>query len=249
MPRPGTLAVAAFAALAVAAPMPARASAAERLRPANAPGPLGSELLSDERTLSRWAHPYQRAIIRKRPAADAARVTRLRHRTEDGLSEVYLVLRSRVDADGMTWLQLRVPMRPNGTTGWVPRDAMSGLEVVRTHLIVNRRSLRATLHDRGRRVWSARVGVGKAGTPTPPGKFWIRERLRGDGKVYGTWALGTGAYSVLSDWPGGGVIGIHGTNQPGLIPGRPSSGCIRLRNRKINQLVRLAPIGTPVEIS
>jgi lipoprotein-anchoring transpeptidase ErfK/SrfK len=67
---------------------------------------------------------------------------------------------------------------------------------------------------------------------TPAGRFYIRERLRKrrDSPIYGPWAFGTSAYSALSDWPGGGVVGIHGTNQPGLIPGRPSHGCIRVRN-------------------
>jgi lipoprotein-anchoring transpeptidase ErfK/SrfK len=61
-------------------------------------------------------------------------------------------------------------------------------------------------------------------------------------------AFGTSAYSVLSDWPGGGVVGIHGTNQPGLLPGRVSHGCIRVPNAKIARLARLMPIGTPVRI-
>ena len=68
------------------------------------------------------------------------------------------------------------------------------------------------------------------------------------GRIYGSWAFGTSAYSALSDWPGGGVIGIHGTNQPWLIPGRPSHGCIRRRNRAIVRLVGLMSIGTPVQI-
>lgn len=72
--------------------------------------------------------------------------------------------------------------------------------------------------------------------------------LKGDGKVYGTWAFGTSAYSSISDWPNGGVVGIHGTNQPQLVPGRPSHGCVRVRNAKINLLKRLMPIGTPIEI-
>jgi lipoprotein-anchoring transpeptidase ErfK/SrfK len=62
------------------------------------------------------------------------------------------------------------------------------------------------------------------------------------------WAFGTSAYSSLSDWPGGGVIGIHGTDQPELIPGRPSHGCIRIRNPAIVRLARRMPIGTPVRI-
>jgi lipoprotein-anchoring transpeptidase ErfK/SrfK len=94
------------------------------------------------------------------------------------------------------------------------------------------------------------VAVGKASTPTPRGSFWIRERLRGlgNGTSYGPWAFGTSAYSNLSDWPGGGVVGIHGTNRPNLIPGRPSHGCVRVRNDKVRQLARLMPIGTPVRV-
>jgi lipoprotein-anchoring transpeptidase ErfK/SrfK len=73
--------------------------------------------------------------------------------------------------------------------------------------------------------------------------------MRVDGStIYGPWAFGTSAYSVLSDWPGGGVVGIHGTDQPELIPGRPSHGCIRVPNRDIHRLARLMPIGTPVRI-
>ena len=75
--------------------------------------------------------------------------------------------------------------------------------------------------------------------------YWIRELIRGDFGAYGPWAFGTSAYSNLSDWPGGGVIGLHGTNQPQLIPGRPSHGCIRMPNAKVLKLRKLMPIGTP----
>ena len=93
------------------------------------------------------------------------------------------------------------------------------------------------------------MGVGKSCTPTPAGKFWIREKLKGFGTVYGPLAFGTSAYSdELTDWPGGGVVGIHGTNQPNLIPGRPSHGCVRLKNAAILKLNRLMPLGTPVLI-
>jgi lipoprotein-anchoring transpeptidase ErfK/SrfK len=66
---------------------------------------------------------------------------------------------------------------------------------------------------------------------------------------YGPIAYGTSAKSaVLTDWPGGGFVGIHGTNQPQLIPGRISHGCIRMRNRNILRLSRLMPVGTPLTI-
>lgn len=130
------------------------------------------------------------------------------------------------------------------------REAFGPFALVRTSLRVNRRTLRATLYRSGRKVWQSRIGVGAPSTPTPRGRFWIRTRLRNlaGSAIYGPWAFGTGAYSVLSEWPGGGVIGIHGTNQPELIPGRPSHGCIRVTNRNIRRLVRLMPIGTPVRI-
>jgi lipoprotein-anchoring transpeptidase ErfK/SrfK len=142
-------------------------------------------------------------------------------------------------------------MRPNGVTGWVPRAALGPLQVVTTRLVIDRRRLRATLTRAGRAIWSSPVGVGAPGTPTPAGHFYIRELLY-VGHVdpfYGPWAFGTSAYSAtLTDWPGGGVVGIHGTDRPELLPGRPSHGCVRLPDAAVSLLARLMPIGTPVLI-
>ena len=232
---------------------PAAASAADPppLREKGDHSPLGTERLSNERTLTRWAHTNLIGDIRARPTHDSRKVGRLRWDTEDRLPEVYVVLQSKLDGGERVWLQIRIPGRPNGRTGWVREEQLSNLKVVETHLTIDRRSLTATLRKRGKRIWSSRVGVGAPGTVTPKGRFWIRERLRnlGGNPVYGPWAFGTSAYSpTLTDWPGGGVVGIHGTNQPGLIPGRPSHGCVRLPNGKINRLARIMPIGTPVRI-
>ena len=106
------------------------------------------------------------------------------------------------------------------------------------------------VRDQQQRLAVVGIGIGKPSTPTPAGRFWIRERItvadpRGP---YGPQAFGTSAYSSLAGWPGGGVVGIHGTNQPYLIPGQPSHGCIRVPNRSIRQLARLMPLGTPVWI-
>src|SRR5262249_49191816 len=133
---------------------------------------------------------------------------------------------------------------------WVPRDALGPFNIVHTQLIINRKTLRGTLYKNGRKIWSAPVGVGKPSTPTPAGRFWIREKFRfKDTPVYGTHALGTAAYAPkLTEWPNGGVVGLHGTNEPGLIPGRPSHGCIRVKNPDIARLWRLTPVGTPLLI-
>jgi lipoprotein-anchoring transpeptidase ErfK/SrfK len=94
------------------------------------------------------------------------------------------------------------------------------------------------------------VGVGQAHWPTPRGEYYIRMKLCCYGNpTYGPYAFGLSARSaVLTDWPGGGYIGIHGTNAPGLIPGRISHGCIRMRNESITRLNRLMPVGTPVTV-
>jgi hypothetical protein len=214
-----------------------------------APGvAAANERLSNERTLTRWAHTNLIGPIKSKPSHEARTVGKLRWNTEDGLPEVYLVLRKKIDKLERVWFQIRVPGRPNGRKGWVREENLSNLKTVRTHLTIDRGRLKATLRKRGKVIWTSRIGVGAPGTPTPGGKFWIRERLRGDGAIYGPWAFGTAAYSGLSEWPGGGVIGIHGTNQPGLIPGRPSHGCIRVPNWNIEKLVKRMPIGTPLLI-
>ncbi|MBX5443292.1 MAG: L,D-transpeptidase [Solirubrobacteraceae bacterium] len=213
------------------------------------PGSLPARL-SDEHRLSRWAHAVATAPVRRSPSMRSSRIASLRWLTEDGRPEVYLALRARTDATGRLWVQVRLPRRPNNSVGWVPRRSLGALQEVDTALEVDRRRLRMRLRRGGRVVWSAPVGVGAPGTPTPAGRFYVREKLRnlaGD-PLYGRWAVGTSAYSGLTDWPRGGVVGIHGTDQPWLIPGRPSHGCVRLRNDDMATLVRQLPIGTPIWI-
>jgi L,D-transpeptidase catalytic domain len=233
-------------ALVLAALIPARAAAAA-LPPANPPGMVQ---LSDERLTTKWAHTADLQPVFSRPSGSARRVGRLRLLTEDRFAEVYLVLSKWTNPAGNVWLKIRVPKRPNGVTGWVRATALGELHTVHTLLRVNRHTLRVTLFDRGRKRFSARIGVGKASTPTPAGHFWIREKFRvGGHTLYGPRAIGTSAYApYLTDWPGGGVVGLHGTDQPNLIPGRPSHGCIRLRNADILRLYKLAPKGTPIDI-
>ena len=127
---------------------------------------------------------------------------------------------------------------------------MQPLRVLTTSLEIDKRALKAPPLQGRPEVWTSSIGIGASCTPTPSGRYWIRERLPnlGGNSAYGPLAFGTAAYSRLSDWPGGGVIGIHGTNAPGLIPGRPSHGCVRVPNSKILKLDKLMPVGTPVWI-
>ncbi|MFL5841767.1 MAG: L,D-transpeptidase [Thermoleophilaceae bacterium] len=228
-------------ALAFAFVAPAAGSGADR-------GPI--QKLDRPGRTSYWAFVDFPTAARAKPALAARRVARLKTKTEDGTDELVQVL-ARATRKGRVWLQVRLPILPNNSTGWVVADNLSKLRVVHTWLKIDRAHERLKLIRRGRVIFKARIGVGQPQWPTPRGNFYIRDELTGfpPGTIYGVLAFGTSAKSaVLTDWPQGGVIGIHGTNQPELIPGHVSHGCVRMKNRDIRRLAKLLPMGTPVQI-
>ncbi len=201
--------------------------------------------------LSRWGFVERRVSARTEPDPTARVVGKLSLRTEDGTDELVLALARKRGTDGRQWLRVRLPIRPIGSTGWIPMSALEPLVAVQTWLRIDTRRLRATLIRSGRVVFRARIGVGQSRWPTPRGDFYIRNKFVDFPRdtIYGALAFGTSAKSeVLTDWPRGGIIGIHGTNRPALIPGRISHGCIRMTNRDILRLGRLMPVGTPLSI-
>jgi len=133
--------------------------------------------------------------------------------------------------------------------GWVTERVLSASRFHRDLVVVDRGALELRLLRDGKVTMRARIGVGAAESPTPTGRSYIRERLAlpNSNSIYGALAFGTSAFSrYRTDWPGGGQVGIHGTNQPGLIPGYISNGCVRLRNEDILVLGRRIEVGTPV---
>jgi lipoprotein-anchoring transpeptidase ErfK/SrfK len=197
-----------------------------------------------------WASVRSRSAARADPSAGARRVGAVQSRTPEGTTTLVPVLKRVRDTRGRVWALVALPSLPNGLTGWVPRIALGGYGLARTRLVIDQRRLTATLYHGGRRVFRAPVGVGRSRWPTPDGRFIVRSRLtRYRSPFYGPVAFGTSARSrVLTDWPAGGFIGIHGTDRPDLVPGRVSHGCIRMRNADILRLARLMPVGTPVVI-
>jgi hypothetical protein len=209
-----------------------------------APKPL------DRSAVSSWSTVVREVTVHSAPSPESAAVTRLSTTTPEGTSNVVLVVGRAEDVSGQVWAQVRLPILPNNSVGWVPRSALSGYHLVRTRLVVDRARLEATLWLGARVVFRAPVGVGRPAWPTPAGRFYVRDRIRSlASPFYGPIAFGTSARSsVLTDWPAGGFIGIHGTSEPELIPGRISHGCIRMRNEDIRRLARLLPVGTPLTI-
>lgn len=221
--------------------------------PALALTPAGAVItrVSDLQGISHWAYPDTEALVHASPSAHARVIGKLRFLTGDEQAELYIALASARLRSGRTWIQIEFPGRPNGQTGWVPRTALEAFHTVDGYLLVDRSTLRATLFRDGGAIFSAPIGVGKPSTVTPAGHFYVMEKLITlNAPVYGPYALGTSAYApTLQEWPGGGVVGIHGTDEPQLIPGRPSHGCIRMRNADITRLWAIIDLGTPIEVT
>jgi hypothetical protein len=233
--------VAVAAALALAFSLTARAD-----EPATAP----TVRLSGIQNLYRWAYVLRAVTARDLPDARARPVGLLRAVTPEGETNLVLTYAARRDATDRLWIRVPLATLPNGAAGWVPRDALGDLHGVRTHLVIDRVHLDAVLFRNGRAVFRTGVGVGQPRWPTPRGEFYVRVRLTHfTDPMYGPIAFGTNARQPwLTEWPEGGFIGIHGTDQPQLLPGRVSHGCIRLRNDAILRLAQLMPLGTPVSI-
>jgi hypothetical protein len=235
----------------VAASKPPASKPPARKPPASKVTAHRDQVLSNENTFTRWAYVNRIAWIYATPRTSSRRVGQLTWYTPDGFSSIYLLLRAHWDARGGEWVKLRIPGRPNGRTGWVERDALGGLHLTHQLVVVNREQLRMYLYNNGRRIWTAPVGVGRPSMPTPTGHFWIDERfnIADPSSGYYPYAFGTTDYSTLTDWPGGGVVGIHGPyyDAPG-IPGYISHGCIRLHVPDDFWLAAHLQLGAPLHV-
>jgi lipoprotein-anchoring transpeptidase ErfK/SrfK len=149
------------------------------------------------------------------------------------------------------WEEIDVPMRPNGQTGWVERSWLGPVQTVHTLVVVDIATESLAVYNRGKQIFTAPVGTGHQSDPTwptPSGHYWIAEEFPSKDAFYGPWAFGTTDYATDTDFPDGSIVGIHGTNEPWLIPGDPSHGCVRLKDADILKLKTLVGIGTPVWI-
>jgi hypothetical protein len=147
------------------------------------------------------------------------------------------------------WYRVLVPLKPNGSTGYV-RARSVNLRLVRSRIVIDLSARKLAVYVRSRAALTTTTAIGAPATPTPLGSFYVNQRFRDDPSgPYGWAAIGISAFSeVLTGWPQGGPVAIHGTNRPSLLGLRVSNGCIRVSNEAIRRIWRLAPAGTPVLI-
>lgn len=180
-------------------------------------------------------------------AGDAAPAGTLPATTEFGSPRALLVL-----ADGGDWLQVALPERPNGSTGWIRRSDVE-IRTVDESIEVDVTARTLTLFDGGDPVLTTAVAVGTDANPTPTGAFYVVDKLdTGDPSgPYGRFAFGLSAHSErLSEFAGGdGQVGIHGTDDPSSIGQAMSHGCVRVPADVAEVLTETVNLGTPVVIS
>lgn len=177
-----------------------------------------------------------------RPGGTVVRT--LPHPTVERVPLAFLTLARQDD-----WLQVRLAVRPNGSTGWI-RAADVMVEDLAHRVVIERGTKRLRVLRGDTVVLEEQVAVGTPRTPTPLGDFFIDAIVVNPGGVYGAYQLSVAGFSdVLMRFGGGiGQIAIHGTNAPQLIGGEVSNGCIRMRNDAIKRVAALTPLGTPVTI-
>ncbi|HEX6424232.1 MAG TPA: L,D-transpeptidase [Acidimicrobiales bacterium] len=212
--------------------------------PATSGGFAGGATTSADVALVAEAQPAQVPVYGS--ASEDDPTTTLDNPNENGAPLVFLV-----EEDHGDWLEVLLPIRPNGSTGYVRAADVNVVEnPYRIDIALGDHRLVVTKGDEV--VADEPIGVGTESTPTPGGKYYIKELLQppDPGGAYGPYAYGLSGFSnVLEEFNGGdGVIGIHGTNEPELIGTDVSHGCIRMSNEAITELAVVLPLGTPVHI-
>jgi lipoprotein-anchoring transpeptidase ErfK/SrfK len=204
-------------------------------------GPLAAA----ERSTVAYALGTQLAVY-DAPGATAARLV-LANPRPSGAPLVLLVVDQQPG-----WLDVLLPVRPNGSSGWIRADEVR-LAVHDFKIVVELGAHRITAYQGTDVLVSEPIGVGTAEAPTPGGLYFITELFRpadGPSGPYGPYAYGLSGHSdVLYDFGGGdGQFGIHGTNDPGGLGHDVSHGCIQMSNAGISRLAAVLPLGVPVDI-
>jgi lipoprotein-anchoring transpeptidase ErfK/SrfK len=192
-------------------------------------------------------------VARARPDAHAPPVESVQPRRPiTGERTVLPVLGHARGPQGVPWLHVRLPGRPNGHSGWI-RESGTTASTTAWAVVVRVERRQVTVYGHGRRARTFSAVVGKPSTPTPRGRFFVEETFRiVPGVIGGPFALALSARSnVYQEFDGGpGQIALHGVYGIGGTPGTAvSHGCIRLASSDMAWLgTHIAP-GVPVTIT
>jgi len=169
--------------------------------------------------------------------------------TEFGTPRVMPTIEARGD-----WIQVELPTRPNGSTGWI-RTASVTLVTIRDRIEIDRGSQALTWLRDGQAVGTVNAAVGAPISPTPAGTFFVTDVLPATAVEtstgqYGVWVIALNGFSETYTTLGGrdARLAIHGTDQPASLGQAVSDGCVRIGAGPLDTLAHNVALGTPVVI-
>lgn len=184
-----------------------------------------------------------RAYVHKAPRNGARILHEFTQFRGDFRPTVVYVLSRRTFKKRGDWYRVFVPGRPNGRKGWMKASDLRLNEPAPVEIVVRRGARKLVLKRGGKVILKTTVAVGKPGAETPLGRFYVSAAFKPGHRFLGKYAFETSAYSRLSAWPGGGIVGIHGTYQPELLGKAVSHGCVRVSNDAVLQIKRHLKLG------
>lgn len=151
------------------------------------------------------------------------------------------------------YLQVQLPLRPNGSTTWVRYSAVHLFETP-YKIVINLSTRHLLLYREGKLILNTPAGIGTVADPTPTGHFFVAFFAKAPSAAWGPFVMVTSAHSnAISDWEesGDAIVAIHGPlgmdQAIGSTGAQISHGCVRLHDVALVQL-RVVPDGSPVEI-
>lgn len=220
-----------------------RAAAKGPFRPSGPGGPSGQHFPSFTATASQ-----DKVDVHSSPGGPTTNT--LTNPIPGGAPLTFLLTPDPSQTGGSGWIQVYLPVRPNGSTGWIPTSEVK-VQGNPYLLVINLSAHQVTAYNYGTLEHAFPVAIGAPHTPTPTGTFYITSLLKPENRaVYGDYAYGLSGHSpTLTDFDGyDAELGLHGTDDPTSVGKSISHGCIRLHNADIDTLAPVLPLGTPVEI-
>jgi lipoprotein-anchoring transpeptidase ErfK/SrfK len=230
-----------------AVPQPALAAEPVERAPLRAPDPLVAPALApDPGAVVLRPAGGSTIVVRSRPRGPV--VARLDGETEFGSPTTLAVASQRG-----RWLGVVTTHVSNGRLGWIdPQESRVRTSTTRVHVVIDLSARRLVVRRGSEVVRRMTVAIGRAGSPTPVGRFAVTDKLPGSryGSYYGCCILALSAHqpNLPPGWTGGDRIAVHGTNDPSSIGAAVSAGCPRASAEDMRFLMRVVPLGAPVTV-
>jgi hypothetical protein len=166
-------------------------------------------------------------------------------RTEFGSPQTLAVVAGQGD-----WIGVLSPALENSQVGWA-RARQVKLLGSPLKLEVDLSARRLTVRDAEGVVRRVNIAIGAADTPTPPGDFYVTDKLAGAdfGPFYGCCILALSGRqpNLPQGWSGGDRLAIHGSPTP-TWGKAVSNGCLHADEADLRYLMRWVPLGTYVRV-